>query len=190
MHWPPRDGNEKIDAAWETMAKLKEEGKVKWIGVSNFNTVQLGRAQKIAPITSLQPPYNLTNRMIEKEMLPFCKENHLGVIVYSPMASGLLTGTFTRERITNLPGNDWRHKSVNYQEPKLSYNLRIVEILIDIANKHNRTAGEVAIAWTLMNPVVSGAIVGVRNSAQAEVIMKASDIVLSKEEKNQLESIL
>jgi aryl-alcohol dehydrogenase-like predicted oxidoreductase len=190
VHKPPLDGDEKIDAVIETIANLKDEGKVKWIGVSNYNVEQLERAMKIAPVTSLQPPYNLINHSIEKEILPYCKKNGLGVLVYSPMSAGLLTGTFTKERVANLPQDDWRKRSPNYLEPKLTNNLRLAEKLKEIAKIHNRTAGEIAIAWTLMNPAVTAAIVGVRNAAQTEIVMKAGDVKISANEKAELESVL
>ncbi len=127
VHWPQPD--EEIEEGWTEMARLQQEGKVRWIGVSNFNIEQMKRAQKIAPITSLQPPYSLLAREVEAEILPFCRQNGIGVIVYSPMRAGLLTGKMTKERAQNLPEDDWRRRNPDFQEPKLSRNLQLVEIL-------------------------------------------------------------
>jgi aryl-alcohol dehydrogenase-like predicted oxidoreductase len=190
MHWPPKNNDDKIEPAWEMMAKLKEEGKVRWIGVSNFNVVQLKRAQKIAPVTSLQPPYNLINRKIEPDILPFCKENNIGIIVYSPMSSGLLTGAFSKERAANLSEDDWRSKSANFLEPKLTKNLELAEKLKSVGKKYSRNAGEIAIAWTLKNPAVTAAIVGARNANQVNGVMKAGDVKLSDQDILELENIL
>src|ERR1035437_1173858 len=190
MHWPPKNNDDKIEPAWEMMAKLKEEGKVRWIGVSNFNVAQLKRAMKIAPVTSLQPPYNLINRKYESEILPFCKENNIGVIVYSPMSSGLLTGTFSKERAAKLPDDDWRSKSPNFLEPRLNKNLELAGLLKSIGKKYERNAGEIAIAWVLKNPAVTAAIVGARNVKQVNGVMKAGDIKLSNEDILELENFI
>src|SRR5439155_5183048 len=148
------------------MAQLQKEGKVRWIGVSNFNVEEMRRAQAIAPITSLQPPYSLVRRDVEREILSFCRSNGLGVIVYSPMASGLLTGAMTRERTANLPDSDWRSRDIEFQEPRLSKNLALVERLREVGDRGQRPPGQVAIAWALRNPAVTGAIVGARNAKQ------------------------
>lgn len=190
MHWPPEDDNDKIKPAWEMMAKMKEEGKVKHIGVSNFNVEQMKIAQSIAPITSLQPKYNLLSRGIEDEILPYAKEQNIGVIVYSPMGSGLLTGKYDREKIDQLPEDDWRNGSPDFTEPKLSKNLELVEVMKKIAADHDRSPGEVAIAWVLKHPAVTAAIVGSRSADQAEGVMTAGDLKLSDEEIKQLESVL
>lgn len=186
MHWPEPD--EDVEEGWETMTKLKEEGKVRWIGVSNFNVAQMERAAKIAPITSLQPPYSLIERKVEAEILPYCEQHHIGVINYSPMGAGLLTGAMTAERAQNLPENDWRSRSDNFREPRLSRHLQLVEILKSIGEKHGRTPGEVAIAWTLRLPVVTAAIVGARSAKQVEGIRGALDLQLSAEEIEQIEA--
>src|SRR6201996_527977 len=158
IHWPnPED---EIEEGWETLAKFQEQGKVRYIGVSNFSVAQMKRVQKIAPITSLQPPYSLLRRDIEKEILPFCQENHIGVINYSPMVSGLLTGKMTAERVENLPDDDWRKRSPNFQSPKLERNLALADLLKQIGNQHGVEAGVVAIAWTLRQPAITAAIVG------------------------------
>jgi aryl-alcohol dehydrogenase-like predicted oxidoreductase len=190
IHWPPENNDDKIEPAWEMMAKLKEEGKVRWIGVSNFNVAQLKRAMKIAPVTSLQPPYNLINRKNESEILPFCKENNIGVIVYSPMSSGLLTGTFSKERAAKLPNDDWRSKSANFLEPKLTKNLELADLLKSIGKKYERNAGEIAIAWVLKNPAVTAAIVGARNVKQVNGVMKAGDVKLSNEDILELKNFI
>ena len=185
VHWPEPDAD--VEEAWTEMARLKEEGKVRWIGVSNFNVAQMKRAQKIAPITSLQPPYSLLARKIEDEILPFARANRIGVIVYSPMRAGLLTGRMTRERALNLSPGDWRSRDKDFQEPKLSENLRLVEVLKRIAIAHGRTAGEVALAWTLANPAVTAAIVGLRNAEQVEGVKGALEFRLSADEVRQIE---
>jgi aryl-alcohol dehydrogenase-like predicted oxidoreductase len=186
IHWPRPEAD--IEEGWGTLAKLKEEGKVRWIGVSNFNVEQMKRAQTIAPITSLQPPYSLLRRDVEAEILPFCQQNGIGVINYSPMASGLLTGAMTRERAASLPANDWRSRSAEYKEPRLSRHLGLVAILEDIAERHGRTAGEVAIAWTLRHPAITAAIVGARNATQVDGIIGALDFRLSPEEIDAIEA--
>ena len=188
IHWPPDPDSPALEEGWTTLADLRREGKVRWIGVSNFNVQQLRRAQAIAPVTSLQPPYSLLHREIEDETLPYCLRVGIGVIVYSPMASGLLTGAMTRERAARLPKDDWRKSHPDFTEPNLSRNLALVELLREIANRHNRFVGEVAIAWTLHHPAVTGAIVGARNARQAEQVMRAGDLRLSKEEVNEIET--
>jgi len=168
-----------IEEAVGELAKLKAEGKIRNIGISNFNAQQMQRAISVAPITSLQPPYSLLATDVESSILPFALEHKIGVIVYSPMASGLLSGAMTRERIAGLPEDDWRKHSPNFQEPRLSQNLRLVERLRAIGQRYNATPGEVAIAWTLRNPAVTGAIIGVRNAQQARGIAGAADLTLS-----------
>jgi aryl-alcohol dehydrogenase-like predicted oxidoreductase len=180
IHWPEPD--EDIEEGWTEMARLQKEGKVRYIGVSNFNVSQMKRAQAIAPITSLQPPYSIVTRQIEREILPFASQNNLGVIVYSPMSAGLLTGTMTRERVANFAAEDWRRNLPNFQEPRLSRNLQLVERLREIGRRHNLSPGEVAIAWTLHNPAVTGAIVGFRSAKQAMGIMGAAEFRLSPDE--------
>jgi aryl-alcohol dehydrogenase-like predicted oxidoreductase len=181
IHWPAGSTTE-TDEGWDMMAQLQREGKVRWIGVSNFDVEQLQRAQAIAPITSLQPPYSLIRREIEAEILPFCQREGMGVIVYSPMASGLLTGAMTRERAANLAKDDWRRRDPEFNEPKLSQNLALVERLRIVGARHGRSPGEVAIAWTLRHPAVTGAIVGARSAKQVEGVMGAGDFRLSQEE--------
>jgi aryl-alcohol dehydrogenase-like predicted oxidoreductase len=188
IHWPPDPDSSELEEGWSTLADLKREGKVRWIGVSNFNVQQLRRAQTIAPVTSLQPRYSLVHREIEDDILPYCLREGIGVIVYSPMASGLLTGAMTRERAAKLPADDWRGRHPDFTEPNLSHNLALVERLRAIANRHNRSVGEVAIAWTLHHPGVTGAIVGARNAQQAEGVMRAGDLHLSEEEVNEIEA--
>ena len=180
IHWP--DPADEIEEGWEAMARLQKQGKIRWLGVSNFNVEQMKRAQAIAPITSLQPPYSLLNRKVEDEILPFCKQNNIGVINYSPMSSGMLTGKMTAERIQNMPDDDWRRKSPNFNEPKLSRNLKLVELLREIGDAHQVEPGVVAVAWTLRNPAITAAIVGARNASQVEGTIKASDFRLSAEE--------
>ena len=164
MHWPPNPDSSQLEEGWSTLAELQRQGKVRWIGVSNFNVSQLRRAQTIAPITSLQPPYSLIRREVGEEILPFCQREGIGVIVYSPMASGMLTGAMTRERAAALPKDDWRRAHPDFNEPNLSRNLALVEKLRAVGQRYGRSPGEVAIAWTLHNPAVTGAIVGARNA--------------------------
>lgn len=188
IHWP--DPEPEIEEGWRTLAELRKEGKVRNIGVSNFNAAQMKRAQKIASITSLQPPYNIVTSDIEREVLPFCREHNIGVIVYSPMKSGLLTGKMTRERIAKLPPDDFRPRTVSFQEPLLTRNLGLVDVLRTIGDRHGHTPGEVAIAWTLRDPVVTGAIVGMRSAQQAKEIVRSAEFRLSSDEVLEIESYL
>jgi len=190
IHWPPDPDSPALEEGWSTLADLKREGKVRWIGVSNFNVQQLKRAQAIAPVTSLQPPYSLVHREVEEDTLPYCLREGIGVIVYSPMASGLLTGAMTRERAGRLPQDDWRKDHPDFTEPNLTRNLELVERLREIAKRHNHSIGEVAIAWTLHNPAVTGAIVGARNAKQAEGVMRAGDLRLNNKEVSEIEEFL
>lgn len=188
MHWP--DPEQDIEEGWEAMARLQQEGKVRYIGVSNFNVDQMQRIMKIAPISSLQPPYSLVKPDVEQEILPFCQEHNIGVIVYSPMLSGLLTGTMTRERIKKLPDDDWRKRDPEFQEPRLSRNLALVEKLSEIAYLHGRSVGEVAIAWTLANPAVTAAIVGARHPEQVDSNIGAAEFRLTSLELREIEDFL
>jgi len=184
IHWPTED----LEEGWGAMAQLQKEGKVRWIGVSNCDTDQMRRAQAIAPVTSLQPPYSLVRREVEQEILPYCKANGLGAIVYSPMASGLLTGTMTRERAANLPNSDWRSRDLEFHEPKLSTNLALVERLRKVGERHGRPPGQVAIAWALHNPAVTGAIVGARSAKQVEGTVNAASLRFTDEEIAEIEA--
>ena len=188
IHWPDPEGE--IEEGWETLASFQKQGKVRYIGVSNFNVEQMKRAQKIAPITSLQPPYSMLNRGVEAEVLPFCEENHIGVINYSPMVSGLLTGKMTAERIAKMPADDWRKKSANFKEPKLSRNLKLVELLREIGKKHGVEPGVVAIAWTLRNPAVTAAIVGARRPDQVDGIFPAATFRMDAGEIGRIDDFL
>jgi aryl-alcohol dehydrogenase-like predicted oxidoreductase len=186
IHWPDPDAE--IEEGWTTLAELKREGKVRYIGVSNFDVAQMKRAQAIAPIDSLQPPYSLIHPEVEDEILPFCEANDIGVIVYSPMMSGLLSGRMTRERIASFPADDWRSRSTDFQEPRLSRNLQLAELLRDIGSRHGKSAGEVAIAWTLRLPAVTGAIVGGRGPEQVEGIIGAGTFRLTADEIAEIEN--
>ena len=186
IHWPEPD--EDIEEGWTEMARLKEEGKVRWIGVSNFSAAQMRRAWAIAPITSLQPPYNILARGIEEEELPYCQTNRIGVLAYSPMKSGLLTGKMTRERIAAMPPDDFRRRTPHFQEPKLTRNLELVGLLRQIGARHGRNPGEVAIAWVLRHPAVTAAIVGMRSAGQAREMLGAAEFRLSPEEIAAIES--
>jgi aryl-alcohol dehydrogenase-like predicted oxidoreductase len=188
IHWPEPD--EDVEEGWGAMADLQREGKVRWIGVSNFNVDQMRRAQAIAPITSLQPPYSMLVRGVEQEILPYCQENGIGVISYSPMRNGLLSGGMTRERVDNLPADDWRRRNPDFQEPNLSRNLELAALLGEIAANHGRTAGEAAIAWVLRNPAVTAAIVGVRRPDQVAGVIGAADWRLSDAEAARVDEFL
>lgn len=186
VHWPPENDPE-LEEGWQALADLQRAGKVRWIGVSNFDVEHMRRAQAIAPIISLQPPYSLVRRGIETSVLPHCRSENIGVIAYAPMASGLLTGTMTRERAAVLPEDDWRKRSLEFNEPRLSQHLAVVDRLRAVAERHDRTPGEIAIAWTLRNPAITGAIVGARTAEQAEGVLRAGEITLSDEEMRELE---
>lgn len=188
VHWPDPDAD--IEEGWTEMARLRDEGKVRYIGVSNFNVEQMKRAQNIAPITTLQPPYSILARDVEEEILPCARENNIGVIVYSPMYSGLLTGAMTRARIAQLAPDDWRKRNPNFREPQLSRNLRLVELLRDIGDRYDLSPGEVAIAWTLRNPAVTAAIVGVRTPEQVRGVIGAGDSRLGALEATQIDLAL
>ena len=189
IHWPVDDMREN-EAGWRTMAELQREGKARWIGLSNWNVEQMRVAQQIAPITSLQPPYSLLQRKIEPEILPFCQREGIGVIVYSPMASGLLTGKMTRARIAGLPESDWRSTDKRFRDPQLTYALRIVDQLRAIGDRHDRTPGEVAVAWVLANPAVTAAIVGGRSARQVEETSRAAALRLTQTELDEIRSVL
>ena len=181
VHWPPEIDSE-LEEGWAVLAALRKEGKARWIGVSNFDVSQMKRVQAIADITTLQPPYSLIRREIEADILPYCMQQGIGVIVYAPMASGLLTGAMTAERAAALPADDWRKRSPEFNEPLLSRNLALVQRLRTVGRRLGRTPGEVAIAWTLRNPAVTGAIVGARNMKQAEGVMRVAELRLSNED--------
>src|SRR5439155_20883364 len=182
-HW----ATEEPAKGWTATTKLKTEGKVRWIGVSTLNAGELRRAQAIPPITCLQPPYSLVRREVEQEILPYCRSNGLAVIVYSPMASGLLTGAMTRERAASLPDSDWRSHDIEFHEPRLSNNLALVERLREVGERVQRPPGQVAIAWVLRNPAVSGAIVGARNAKQVEGNVDAATLRLTTKEIAEIE---
>jgi aryl-alcohol dehydrogenase-like predicted oxidoreductase len=188
IHWPKPD--EEIEEGWSMMADLKREGKVRWIGVSNFSVAQMERAMKIAPITSLQPPYSMLNRAVEAEILPFCEKQGIGVINYAPMHSGLLTGAMSKERVAAFPSNDFRRNAKNYQEPLLSRNLAVADLLKTIGARHGVAAGVIAIAWTLHNSAVTAAIVGGRNARQVEGTFPAASFRLSDAEFSEIGTFL
>ena len=187
MHWPPRDNGPELEEAWQAMSELQTEGKVRWIGVSNFDPAQMERAAKIVPVTSDQPPYSLIRRQIEQDVLPYCLKHGIGVISYAPMASGLLTGAMTRERAAALPADDFRSRSPEFKEPRLSKNIELVERLRKVGARHGRSPGEIAIAWVLRHPAITGAIVGARNAKQAEGVMRAGELKLATEEIAEIE---
>ena len=186
IHWPEPDDD--IEEGWETLSRLKEEGKVRWIGVSNFNTAQLARIRPIAQVTSLQPPYSAISPEIEDAILPYCLQHSIGVIVYSPMKSGLLTGRMTRERIAAMPEDDFRGRAPAFQEPQLTRNLKLAELMKKIGAKHGRSAGETAIAWVLRNPAVTAAIVGMRSADQVAGVVGAMEFRLGEDEIAQIDN--
>jgi aryl-alcohol dehydrogenase-like predicted oxidoreductase len=181
IHWPNPEPD--IEEGFKALAELQVQGLVKHIGVSNFNVKQLQRIQQIAPVETLQPPYSLVARVVEKRVLPFCEQHGIGVIAYSPMGSGLLTGKMTRERIESLPESDWRSRDSDFREPALTRNLAIVDRLTEVAERYDSTPGAVAVAWTLRNPAVDGAIVGFRRPDQVDpAIVNAGSLQLTDED--------
>ncbi len=188
MHWPNPEAD--IEEGWATMAELKAEGKVRAIGLSNVSVEQMRRLQRIAPIDALQPQYSLLHPQAERGLLPYCEDQNIGVIVYSPMASGLLTGMMSKERVQNMAEDDWRKRDAEFQEPRLSHNLELANLLNEIGYPHGLSAGVVAVAWTLRNPVVTGAIVGSRHPTQIEDMIAAAEFRLSELELTQINKFL
>jgi aryl-alcohol dehydrogenase-like predicted oxidoreductase len=187
IHWPPEDNGPDVEESWQAMADLQKQGKVRWIGVSNYTVDQMKRIAAIAPVTSDQPPYSMLRRKIESDVIPHCEQNGIGLIVYSPMLSGMLTGKMSKERAENLPANDWRKGKPEFREPRLSKNLELVEKLRAIGKRYDRSPGEVAIAWVLRNQPVTGAIAGARNAKQAEGVMCAGEFPLAPEDIAEIE---
>lgn len=194
IHWPafsPNDSDDGIEAAIDALATLQRAGKIRAIGVSNFNVPQLRRALAVAPIASLQPPYSALMRDVESEILPFCEQAGIGVIAYSTLQSGLLTGSMTRERIASLPDDDWRKtRGADFQEPRLSRNLALVEGMRAIGDRHGVSPAVVAIAWVLRQPAITGAIVGARRPAQVDTLMAATTFRLSDAEIEEIRPLL
>lgn len=188
IHWPNPDAD--IEEAWEAIAGLVRDGKVRYAGASNFSVAQIERVQPIHPVASLQPPYSMLERGIEQELLPSCAANNIGVIAYSPMQSGLLTGKLTRERVANMPDDDWRKRDGHFQEPELSANLALVEELRPVAERNGKTVAQLAVAWVLRRPEVTAAIVGARHPQQIEETIVAGEWVLSPEEIAEIEGLL
>src|SRR6266702_2182298 len=186
IHWPIP--GQDIEEGWSALAELKEQGLVRHIGVSNFDAAQLRRIQQIAPVETLQPPYSLVDRAAEKEVLPLAEREGIGVIVYSPMGSGLLTGAMTRERVQQLPADDWRSRDPRFAEPRLSRHLTLAARLRAVADRHGVTPGAVAVAWTLRNPAVDGAITGFRRPGQVDPIVTAAGLELTDQDVNEIEA--
>ena len=176
IHWP--DPDEQVEEGWRALAELKEEGLVRHIGVSNFDVAQMRRAQEIAPVETLQPEYSLIAREAEEEILPFAEQEGIGVIVYSPMGSGMLAGAMSRERIESLPASDWRSRDRRFREPQLAGHLATAEQVRELAESLDVAPGAIAIAWTLRNPAVDGAIVGMRKPEQVRELLGAASLVL------------
>jgi aryl-alcohol dehydrogenase-like predicted oxidoreductase len=189
IHWPVPDPAEMYEG-WSTLAALQQEGKVRWIGVSNYDVEQLACAADLAPVTSLQPRYSLLHRDIEQGVLPHCLDNGIGVIAYSPMGAGLLTGKMTRARVEAFPDDDWRRRSSDFQEPRLTRNLALQEVLARIGARHGTTAAAVSVAWTLLHPAVTGAIVGARSAEQVDGFVAAGDLALTNEDVGEIERFL
>jgi len=185
IHWPIPD--EDIEEGWSAFAELKEQGLVRHIGVSNFDVAQLRRIQEIAPVETLQPQFSLIERDAEREILPFAERNGMGVIIYSPMGSGLLIGRMTRERIASMPDDDWRKQDPRFREPELSHNLELVNRLATVAETHDTVPGAVSIAWTLRNPAVDGAIVGFRSPEQVDPLIEAANLELADDDISTIE---
>jgi aryl-alcohol dehydrogenase-like predicted oxidoreductase len=188
IHWP--NPEREIEEGWHTLAELQKAGKIRYIGVSNFNVAQMERCAAIAPITSLQPPYSIVVPDVETEILPYCARKNIGTIIYSPLQSGLLTGKMTRERIQNLPDSDFRKTDEHFVEPLLSRNLRVVEVLRQIAERHQVTIAEIAIAWTLRNPDVTAAIVGARRPDQIGGVIGAVNIELGDDDLEAIRAVM
>lgn len=189
IHWP--EPAEDLEEGWEALNQLKAEGKVRWIGVSNFDAAQLARASAIAPVASLQPPYSMLRRDIESTILPYCMAHGIGTIVYSPMQSGLLTGAWSTDRLAALPADDWRkEKNRHFQPPLFERNLQLVEVLRTIASRHAATPGQVAIAWTLRHPAVTAAIVGARKPGQLRDLLPAATLALTDKDLGAIDDFL
>ncbi len=188
IHWP--EPEDEIEEGWQVLAELKQAGKVRHIGVSNFDVTQMERIKQFAPVETLQPPYSLIKRDVEDAILPYCEREDIGVIVYSPMYSGMLTGKMTRERIANFPDNDWRKRDDEFQEPNLTRNLALQDVLVEIGQKHTTPAAAVAVAWTLLNSGVTAAIVGARNPQQVEGFIAAADLNLDADDLARLQQFL
>jgi aryl-alcohol dehydrogenase-like predicted oxidoreductase len=185
IHWPIPAAD--IEEGWAALAELKQQGLVRHIGVSNFDADQLRRIGQIAPVETLQPQYSLIERDVEQEILPFAEQQEIGVIAYSPMGSGMLTGAMTRERIAALAEEDWRKHDARFNDPQLSENLDLVERLKAVAERHATTPGAVAVAWTLRNPAVDGAIVGFRRPDQVDPILPAANLKLTDQDIAEIE---
>jgi aryl-alcohol dehydrogenase-like predicted oxidoreductase len=185
IHWPIPAAD--IEEGWAALAELKEQGLVRHIGVSNFDVEQLRLIGQIAPVETLQPQYSLIERDIEREILPFVEREGIGVIAYSPMGSGMLSGGMTRERVESLPEDDWRGRDARFNEPQLSRNLELVERLKTVASRYDTTPGAIAVAWTLRNPAVDGAIVGFRRPDQVDPILPAASLELTDEDVAEIE---
>ena len=179
IHWPEPD--EEIEEGWGAVAELVEAGKIRYAGVSNFNMEQLKRIQPIHPVTSLQPPYSMLRREVEEEILPYCRENQIGIVAYSPMQAGLLTGRFSKERVQNLPANDWRKANPFFTSPQLEANLSIIEQLRPVAAQMEITLPQLALAWVLRRSEMTAAIAGARRPEQILETVKAGDIVIPDE---------
>lgn len=186
-HWPDNDSGTPLEESWQALCEAQDAGLVRYLGVSNFSVAELERCEAIRHVDSLQPPYSLLRRDVEREILPWCLANGTGVIVYSPMQAGLLSGTFDLARVAE---DDWRRRNPLFQEPQLSANLALVERLRPLAERHGKTVGNLAVAWTLANPAVTAAIVGARRPSQVEQNLAGLGWTLSAEELTELDAAL
>jgi aryl-alcohol dehydrogenase-like predicted oxidoreductase len=185
IHWPIPAAD--IEQGWAALADLRDQGLVRHIGVSNFDVDQLRQIQQIAPVETLQSQYSLIEREAEREILPFAEGEGIGLIVYSPMGSGMLSGGMTRQRVERMPEDDWRKHDPRYNEPLLSRNLDLVARLESVADRYDTSAGAVAVAWTLRNPAVDGAIVGFRRPDQVDPILAAASLDLTNQDIAEIE---
>lgn len=188
IHWPQPDAE--IEEAWETMAELMEEGKIRYAGVSNFSVSQMERLQSMHPIASLQPPYSMLRREIEEEILGYCARNSIGVVVYSPMQKGILTGKYTPKKVAELPPDDHRRNDPHFMDPELSLTHDMLERIRPIAERHGRTLAQLAIAWVLRRPELTAAIVGTRKPSQIEDTARAAEWDLTPDEITEIDRYL
>lgn len=188
IHWPEPD--EEVEEGWAAVAELVAAGKVRFAGVCNFSVGQLERAQAIHPVTSLQPPYSMLKRDIEAELVPWCERHNVGILAYSPMQAGLLTGAFTRERALALSDDDWRSRNPFFQEPQLSANLRVVDGLRPIAARLGLSVAQLALAWVLRLPTVTSAIAGARRPEQIQETVRAGNVSLDSGVVDEIETLL
>jgi aryl-alcohol dehydrogenase-like predicted oxidoreductase len=179
MHWPARDGT-RVEDYWRALLDLKAEGKVRAVGLSNHNVAQLEAAERVGHVDTLQPPFSAIKREFAASELPWCRAHETGVIVYSPMQAGLLTGAFSEERARTLPKDDWRSRDAEFTGDNLKRNLKVAAVMKAVAERHGTTAAAVAVAWVLAWPGVTGAIVGARAAEQIDGWIDAASLTLAR----------